>query len=414
MSASMPEGEEQAPRGTTTMAMVRWIFVVLMATVAAASIVYVVKPDLFYEHKTSTSVLYICPMHPEIVRDRPSICPICGMDLVVKEPDNKSPSELSGLSIVSLTPERVQLLGMVTTPAKRQSLPQTLRSLGFATPNENLRILVQTKVSGWIGSVFTTQAALVRKGEVLATVYNPEIVSAQHEFLKAKRKLNARKKLAALGFAEQDLNEFEKNKKVLHAMHIRSPNDGYIQQKNIFLGTYVQPDTVLFEIIDWSKIWVHAEVYEQDVGTLQTGQKARLKFLAYPEFEFTGSVLLTAPELNEDARTLRVRIEVDNPDLKIRPGMYSDVTFETRLVEAVFAPRQAIIDNGSMQYVFVVQNQTTFVPKKVVLGIRSGDLVEIQSGVEEGDEVLTTGNFLIDSESRMNSAFEEFKPPHAH
>jgi len=418
MSSSMPEGEERAPRGVATMSVVRWILVALMLGVAIASIIYVIKPDLFVQRQPSVTMLYTCPMHTEIVRNKPGTCPICGMDLVLKQQGQKTPSDLSGLSVVDLTPERVQLLGMVTATAKREKLPQAIRSVGFAAPNENLRMLVQTKVSGWVESVFTTQASLVRKGEVLATLYSPELVSAQYEFLNAKRYHteleNARKKLASFGLAEQDIGELEKNQKVAHAINIRASNDGYVQQKNVFRGTYVQPDTVLFEIVDWSKMWVNAEVYEQDVSMVQAGQKTRLKFLSYPNAEFTGSVLLIAPELNDETRTLRVRIELDNADLKIRPGMYADVVFETRIVEGVFVPQQAIIDNGSMQYVFVVQNKTKFVPKKVVLGVRSGDYVEIKSGIDDGEEVLTTGNFLIDSESRMDSALEEFKSSHAH
>jgi membrane fusion protein, copper/silver efflux system len=447
-----PAGQEPAPPGVRTMAIVRWTLVGLMGLAAAGAVLYSV--DLLPGERAGTSAaaaVYYCPMHPGIQQDHPGECPICGMTLVRRDgakPDAATKPQgtpmaghahggapvvdapapptagPTGLVPVTLTAERVQLIGMRTAPVVREALVPTLRTVGFVTADEKKLARIQTRFTGWIERLMVDQTGQrVSRGQVLATVYSPELLAAQQEYLTAARwsaepshgeahaltgtlAQDARSRLELLGISREEIDELEKTGKPTRALPIRSPVDGYVTQKNALSGLYLQPGTLLFEVADLSTIWVLADVYEYEIGRVKTGQKARLVLGSYPDQAFDGRVQFLYPTVDASTRTLKLRIEFKNPGLKMRPGMYGDVVIDLDPAEGLVVPREAVVDTGESQYVFIDRGGGRFEPRAVRLGMRSGEKVQVREGVAERDVVVTTGNFLIDSESRLAATIQ--------
>lgn len=476
---ALPEGEEQTPPGTRTMAIVRWTIVVLVALAAVGTWVhYAVSSGAYVER-----ALYHCPMHPNVVASGPGECPICGMDLVPvsagqgsaaspgvagheathadagplyvcpmhpefvtsdakarcpecgmklspKEPEAAAPSAVgvAGLAAVDLTAERIQLLGLRTGLATRERLPSTLRTVGFVTASERGLVSITTRFTGWLESLAAAETGQpVQKGQILATLYSPELRTAQEVFLNAIRwsgkrdappppsmapihqvandlERDARQRLLLLGIASEDIDALARTGTATDTMNVRSPVRGYVARKGALPGIYVQPGTELFQIADLSTIWVLADVYESDIGRVKVGQRAALELDAWPGETFAGRVTFLYPALDTGSRTLQARLEIKNPGLRLRPGMYGDVTVEVGSVEAVVVPREAIVDTGELQYVFVSRGGGRFEPRRVRVGAAGGGKVAIVEGLAEGERVVTTSNFLLDSESRLRAA----------
>jgi Cu(I)/Ag(I) efflux system membrane fusion protein len=326
-----------------------------------------------------------------------------------------------------ISPERIQLMGMKTARAVRESLSPELRTVGFVSANEQGIAMIHTRFSGWIEDLRVSQTGQpVRRGEVVATVYSPDLLAAQQEYLNAVRwqggearsadseKLtntlaaDARRRLELLGISDQDIAAVAKSGKPLRAMSIRSPVAGFVTEKNALQGQFVTPDTTLFTVADLSTVWVVADVYEYEVARVRVGQTAQLKLAAYPGEVFKGRVEFIYPTLDPQTRTLKVRIAFKNPGMKLRPGMYGDVFLDLGASEGVVVPSDAVVNTGDAQYVFVVLGEGRFAPRPVQVGARGDGKVAVLSGVRAGDEVVTTANFLVDSESRMRAAIEGF------
>ncbi|MGC4113788.1 MAG: efflux RND transporter periplasmic adaptor subunit [Myxococcales bacterium] len=472
---AMPEGEEQAPRGTRVMGVVRWLLVVAMAGVAAVSFAA-------YSRSTAkatldaSATLYHCPMHPAVIQDHPGDCPICGMSLVQVEkagapkhdqtmekgheghrhepsdpyacpmdPEEtgmsakdrcpickmflvpketipalaaKEQEKVPGLAPIELTQDRVQLAGVRTEKVTRQSLQNDLRTVGSLAASEESLAHVHTRFSGWIEQVFVMQTGdKVEKGQELATIYSPELLAAQQEFLNARRwaqqgspngglEADARQKLELLGISETEIGELEKSGKPQRAMKIRSPVQGYVISRTALPGLYVQTGAELFQVADLSRVWLLADIYESEIGRVKIGQPATLTLQAYPGETFTGRVQFIYPTLNAETRTLRVRLAFKNPDLRLKPGMFGNVALQLAKAEGLVVPSEAVVDTGETQYLFLSKEGGRFEPRRVKLGARLGERTQILSGVAEGDLVVTTANFLIDSESRLRAAIE--------
>jgi multidrug efflux pump subunit AcrA (membrane-fusion protein) len=479
---SLPEGDEAPPPGVRMMALLRWTLVGLMALAAAGAVVH--SLGLFSGGADSAAAtVYYCPMHPGIQQDRPGECPICGMTLVLREssgqgaaakapvgaaaevshaghrhepsdpyqcsmdpeetgPDAEARCPLCGMKMtpkaatppaappglvpVTITPERIQLIGMRTAKVTREPLLPQLRTVGFVTTNERKLARIQTRFSGWIEQLHVDQTGQrVSRGQALAAIYSPELLTVQQEFLSARRWSeqpageahhakaltgslfeDARKKLELYGISPDEIDEIARTGQPMRALRIRSPADGYVTQKSAVQGLYVQPGTPLFEIADLSSIWVLADVYEYEIGRVREGQKARFAVASYPGETFEGRVQFVYPTVDTASRTLRLRLELKNPGLRLRPGMYGDVALDLDAAEGLAVPREAVVDTGESQYVFVDRGGGRFEPRIVKTGMRSGDQVQILDGVSEGETVVTTGNFLIDSESRLAATIQ--------
>lgn len=469
---ALPEGEEQAPPGARTMAIVRWGLVALMALAAVAA--WVDHAWTARSGQQVAGVQFICPMHPQIVTTHKGECPICGMDLVpaaaqgaaaagaaaparytcpmhpafvttdaaARCPDcgmkltpvpaaaAAAPAgpPVPGVAPVELSADRVQLIGMRSVPAAREALASSIRAVGFVAANESSLVSVNTRFSGWVEQLNVGQTGqLVQKGEVLAALYSPEMLNAQQVFLNAikwtERKpggsaqapgiandleRDARLRLELLGVAAQDVDAIAEAGQPQRAINVRSPVRGYVARKSVLKGLYVQSGTELFQLADLSTVWVLVDVYESEIPRVKVGQQATFELKAYPGKRFVGRVQFIYPALNTGSRTLQARVELRNPGLELRPGMFGDVTLDLGAAEAVVVPQEALIDTGEHQYVFVDRGGGRYEPRRVEAGWSGEGRVAILGGLAEGERVVTTANFLLDSESRLRAAVEGF------
>jgi membrane fusion protein, copper/silver efflux system len=429
MSADMPEGP---PRGVATMSIIRWVLVAVTALVAVVSIVsyFGAGRGSGSGGKTAAPVqLYTCPMHPQIIQDHPGTCPICNMTLVPKlsgggkaAPSADASAGVAGLTAIELTPERIQLIGMRTGTVKREALGGELRTTGTIAANERGLAQINTRFAGWVQKLLVSATGeRVHKGQVLATIYSPEVLRAQQELLVARgwsgqntpgggMDASARRRLELLGISAQEIDDVVRTGKLADAISIRSPVEGYVVAKTAVAGLAVQPGTVLFEVADLSQVWVNAEIYEQDISRIHVGQKARLELTSFPGETHTGKVQFIQPLLDPASRTLKLRLEfknrTDRNGPRLRPGMYATVLLDLPATTGLMVPAEAVVDTGDARYVFVSKDGGRFEPRAVKIGARVKDRVEILSGVAEGETIVTTGNFLIDSESRLRAAIE--------
>jgi membrane fusion protein, copper/silver efflux system len=426
------------PPGVRTMGALRWILVAVMGLVAAGSVLYAVGISMPESRTAPKTKLYYCPMHPQIVQDHPGECPICSMTLVPK-PDAPmvqpvaSARSVPGLATVEIPVDRVQKIGVRTAPVARRPLVSDLRTVGVVEANERGLAQISPRFSGWIEELLVSETGQrVKRGQPLATIYSPDVLQAQQELLTALGwsagaqpgalphhtqlgspeglVADARRRLELLGISPQEIDAIVRTRKPQRALPLRSPVDGHVIGKRAIAGMSVSPGMPLFEVADLSTVWVMADVFESDVRRVQVGQPARFEVTAYQGEVFAGKVKFVYPTVDPSSRTLRVRLEVRNRPgpggLELRPGMYGNISLDLPEKTGLMVPSDAVVDTGEIQYVFVVRGAGKFEPRQVKVGTRGDELTEIISGVAEGDVVVTTANFLIDSESRLRAAVE--------
>jgi Cu(I)/Ag(I) efflux system membrane fusion protein len=426
----------EPPAGVRGMAVVRWALVGLMAIIAAGSLLSVFGARHAGD-SSAKATIYYCPMHPQIQQDHPGECPICGMTLVpkptgpaaaAKSPASPGTAAPPGLVPVDIPQDRVQKIGIRTATATRQAIGGGFRTAGGVQADERGLANISPRFSGWIETLEVSETGQrVKRGQALATVYSPEVLQAQQELLSALGWSDtgsgaqphhagpleglvgdARRRLELLGISPQEIDAIIKTRKPQRAIAIRSPVDGHVITKNAVVGMSVSPGVPLFEVANLATVWVLAEVYESDLKRIQVGQTARFESSAYPGETFIGKVKFVSPTLDPQSRTLRVRLEFRNrpgpAGLKLRPGMYGDVLLDLPAADGLMVPTEALVDTGDMQYVFVAKPEGRFEPRRVRSGARQDDRVEIVEGLAEGEKVVTTANFLIDSESRLHAA----------
>jgi Cu(I)/Ag(I) efflux system membrane fusion protein len=408
-------------------------------------------------HRHDASDPYFCPMHPEETgTDANARCPICEMKLEKKpagalgmaaptapsavprqstggagSPPSGTgsalPTTVPGLVPVELTLDRIQLIGVRMASVTSEALVPELRTVGFVAADEGKLARVHSRFSGWIEQLaVATTGQKVRRGQVLAGIFNLELIPAQQEFLAARRwtsgpaaaasggaspgtgslEADARQRLELFGMSRGEVDAIAKSGKPARTISVSAPINGYVTRKNAVQGTFVQPGTELFEIADLSKVWVLADIYEYEIGRVNVGQAATVSVGGYAEEGFAGKVTFIYPTVDTSTRTLRVRVELDNKDLKLRPGMYGDVTIQLSRASGVVIPVEALVDTGEYQYVFLAKEGGRFEPRRVRAGARSGEKVQILEGLSAGEMVVTTANFLVDSESRLRAAIE--------
>jgi len=396
-------------------------------------------------HRHNPADPYFCPMHlEETGTDAGERCPICEMKLE-KRPapamapapgmpgDVAQPQGVPGLVPVELSMDRIQLIGVRTAVASSESLVPELRTVGYVTADESRLARVHARFSGWIEQMAVkTTGQKVKRGQVLAGVFNLELLPAQQEFLAAQRwspaplpsspsgstaplvnrlEQDARARLELFGLSPAEINSVAKTGKPVRTVAVTAPIAGHVVRRNVVQGSYVQPGTELFEIADLSKVWVIANVYEYEIGRVSVGQAATVVVGAYPEQPLSGKVTFIYPTVDAATRTLSVRIELDNQDFKLHPGMYGDVVIQLTSAQGVVVPWEALVDTGEYQYVFLAKEGGHFEPRRVSAGARSGEKVQILQGLSAGETVVTTANFLIDSESRLRAAIEGTADP---
>lgn len=321
-----------------------------------------------------------------------------------------------------MAPMQQQLIGVKTMLVEERPMETVVRAVGRVDYNEQRVTHVNVRISGWVEELFvdyTGQA--VQSGQPLFTLYSPDLVTTQDEYLlalRARERVNesplpvvheqanqlveaARDRLRFWTMTEGQIDNLAKQKKAQTYVTIYSPVSGYVIEKTVFKGTFVQPDIRLYTIADLSVVWMNAEIYEYETPLVEVGQTATITFASYPGEQFHGRVSYIYPYVNKEARTVKVRLDLPNPDIRIKPDMYGDVLVNVDRGNKVTIPEQAVLDSGKQTLVFVVRGEGVFEPRPVKLGPRIGSYYEVREGVMEGDRVVTSGNFLIDSESKL-------------
>jgi Cu(I)/Ag(I) efflux system membrane fusion protein len=411
-------GDEHAPAGTRPAAVVRWILVAALGLAAVISVTAYFRQD--HGPVASAEHLYYCPMHPQIVQDHPGECPICGMTLVPKRQETRASSDagVAGLVPIQLTAERIQLGGIRTAPVRRAPLAGGLRANAVVAASERGLAQITLRFAGYIETLLVAETGQrVRRGEVLATVYSPEVLRVEQELVNARGwksesggtlDADARHRLELLGIAAPEIDEVLRRGQASASVKVRAPVDGFVITRNAVAGGAVQMGMPLFEIADLSTVWVLAEIPESALGRVRLGAPARLLLDAYPGESFVGKVALVAPTVDPSTRTLRVRVALRNPTgpsgPRLRPGMFGTVALDLPSAPALVVPAESVVDTGQAQYVFVAHPEGRFEPRLVRRGASAGDEVEILDGLANGELVVTTAGFLLDSESRLEAS----------
>ncbi len=363
------------------------------------------------------------PMHPQYKSDKPGKAPDCGMDLVPKYADDQPAAP----GAVTIAADRQQLMGVRTAVVERQHLTRDIHTSGQFVTDESRLAHVHVKVSGYIEKVFADfPGQSVRKGQPLFTVYSPDLVATQQEYLIAKRGersmvssdfpsvsqgaqsllASARERLKLWDISDAQIEKLDRSGEVSRTMTIYSPVSGVIQDRKAFPNTAVNPDTDLYTVADLSRLWVNADIYEYEAPYVRVGQPAEVRLSYFPGKVWQGRINFIYPQMDAQTRTLKVRIDLPNPGLQLKPQMFADVTVKVDYGDNVVVPEEAVLDSGREQTVFVSVGEGRFVPRKVTAGAHVEGKVVILSGLKAGDTIVTSGNFLVDSESQLRSATE--------
>jgi len=336
------------------------------------------------------------------------------------------------LTPVELTLERMQSIGVRTGRVEYRTVQNEIRATGNVDVDERRLAYVQTRYPGWIKDVSVNATyQFVKKGQPLFTIYSPELVASEQEYLLAKANLqrvgqssvqgvssgadvllrSARERLLQWNLTDTDIAQLESSGRPQTDFTFNSPVSGYVIERMALPNAYVQPEMRLYTIADLSSVWVNAQVFQEDAGKLKPGDPAEVTVDTYPNRTFRGRVEQVLPQVDPSTRTLRVRLSMLNPNLLLKPGMFVNVRLRAALGRQLFVPASAVLQGGARQVVFRSRGQGTFEPRDVQLGIRTEDGFVVLKGLQPGDEVATSANFLIDSESQLQAAAGSYAPP---
>jgi len=335
-----------------------------------------------------------------------------GMDYL---PVYEGEEESSGL--VNLSTEKIQKLGVRTETAELRNLGRSIRAVGITQINEQKLYSVAPRFEAWIDRLYVnTTGQYVQKDQALMEVYSPELSSAQAEYTAAAQaglKILADASLERLrnwGIDEAQLGELSISAKPRQTVTLRAPAAGIVLEKNVVQGMRFMAGETLYKIADLSTVWITAEIFEQDLAFVKTGQKAKIRINAYPDQEYSAKIAYIYPTLNNQTRTTQIRLELANRKGLLKPGMYAEVQLDTAGKSQVIAiPNSAVIDSGTRKVALVEVAEGRFEPRELELGMSSDDYVEVISGIGEGEKVVTRANFLIDAESNLKAALSGLK-----
>jgi Cu(I)/Ag(I) efflux system membrane fusion protein len=321
-------------------------------------------------------------------------------------------------SVVKVSPDRIQKLGVRTEAAAKRALMRTIRATGTVQFDEARQVVVTARADGWIENLHVARTGdRVHKGEVLADLYSPELVKAQiDQFIgrrAGERDLEGPLfRLRNFGIAEEDIERIRRDGRASRTVPLRSPVSGIVVEKRVVEGMRAAPGELLFRIVDPSIVWVVADIYEQDIGLAAQGQAARVAFTAFPGRAFAGTVTIVYPTIAAATRTGRVRIDVANPDGALKADMFATAEIEAAAAaEALAIPESAVIDSGLRRIALVEKGGGRFEPRAIKTGIAGDGYVAVLEGIAEGEKVVVAANFLIDAESNLKSALRGLAPP---
>ena len=407
----------------------KWLFIILAVFGIAISLgVYFANPinkavnhitthtdDDGHDHDAASTQYYTCGMHPWIILPKEGDCPICFMKLTPLDP-----AKFTGE--IAIDPIIVQNMGVRTAPVTTGPLVQSINTVGTVDYNETLVRDINIKIAGWIEKLHIDYlGAKVKRGQTLFDLYAPELYAAQEEYLIAYRANaskdnplleSARTRLSYYDITDEQIAQLQKDAKPSKTLAIKSPYEGVVIAKHANEGMKVDTGMQVYRIADLSKIWVIVTLYEYQLPYIKMHNKAAMSLPYIPGHTFEGSVVYIYPYLDKKTREVQVRLEFDNPDGLLKPGMFANVTLQNRLPnERTLAPREAIIDTGQRKVAFVSLGNGRFEPRDIVTGIQTeNDRIEIRQGLTPGEEVVTSGQFLLDSEAKIRAAIARMMP----
>jgi RND family efflux transporter MFP subunit len=414
-------------------------------------------------HSEEAKKLYTCGMHPQVIQDHPGNCPICGMKLTLirkqagdvpagerkikfykstMNAGETSPTpakDSMGMDMIAVYEDAAgadnptaiavdaatqQNMNLRTAVVQRGALRKTIRTLGAIDYNETALADVTTKFKGWIEKLnVDATGQLVHRGEPMFEIYSPELYSAEVEFLLAldagstndpgaqALRETAASKLKFFDVPAAQIAELEKSRTALKTLPVSAPMSGFVIEKNVVAGQMVDAGMKLYRLADLGIVWVIAQVYEQDLAFVKLGQEAIVKVASLPDREFRGRVTFVYPSVDEKTRTARVRLEFENPGYFLKPGMFVSALIHAQLEDsAVLVPESAVLRSGARNTVFVALDGGKFEGRDVALGVEAENaMIQVTSGLSAGERVVTSGQFLLDSESQLREAIEKMK-----
>jgi membrane fusion protein, copper/silver efflux system len=386
--------------------------------------------------KAQVKQLYTCSMHPFIIREKPGLCPICGMELIKKidsassreaqTPAEKQQSDMA--AHVLLSPTQRVMANVATVEATIGTLNKEINAVGIVQYDQSRQAKVTAWSAGRIDKLHVNSVgAFVSKENPVAELYSPDLVAAQQEYLLAVRSReelksspfpsivqngegvvsSARERLKLLGIRGSQIATLEKNSRPDIRLAIYSPFSGVVIEKMVQQGQYVNTGEVLFNIADLSTVWVELELYENEFPSVHIGQQVDILSNSFPEKVFTGRIAFIYPFLDPKTRTVKARVEMRNPGLKLKPEMFVNAVIKIPLGPAIVVPVTALIDSGKRQVVWVESSPGMFEPREVRVGEKNTGNIQILSGINPGDKVAVSGAYLIDSESQLKGNSSE-------
>jgi Cu(I)/Ag(I) efflux system membrane fusion protein/cobalt-zinc-cadmium efflux system membrane fusion protein len=335
------------------------------------------------------------------------------------------------LSPLQLSPQRMQEIGVTTAVAEMKDVNDELQAPGSVAMDEQRLSYVQTRFPGWIRSVFANATyQYVKKGQKLFTIYSPDLASTEQEYLLAKKNQvsvsehmhgtpakegnwllqAAAERLRRYDIPDAEIAQLEKTGTASHDIGVESPASGYIIERNAFPNAYIQPETKLYTIADLSTVWVYANVPQADVGRLKPGDRGVVSVDAYPGRKFSGRVDQILPEVDATTRTVRVRLVMSNPGVALKPGMYVNVEIAAPLGRQLVIPASGVLQAGTRQIAFIDRGQGSLEPREIETGMRVSDSVVVLKGLKAGDRIVSSANFLVNSEAQLQSAMSGYAP----
>ncbi|GFE62528.1 efflux RND transporter periplasmic adaptor subunit [Geobacter sp. AOG2] len=388
------------------------------------------KSDGTAKQEMSAKPLYTCPMHPFIIKDKPGVCPICGMELIKKINDAQAATtqtaaekkQAAMLGNVSISPTQRVMANVATMEVRLEDMNKEINAVGIVQYDQTRQAKVTAWIAGRIDKLNVSEVgAYVGKNRPVAEVYSPDLLSSQQEYLlavKSRGQLknspipaisqngeglvqSAKQRLMLYGVKESQIAELERAGKPNIRLPIYTPLSGVVIDKMVQQGQYVNTGDVLFNIADLSRVWVEVEVYENEFPNIKIGQRVEIQSQSFPGKPFSGRIAFIYPFLDPKTRTVKARVEMANPGMKLKPDMFVRASIKVGLGKAIVVPVTAVMDTGKRQVAWVETSPGMFEPRDVQLGQRTDDRVQVISGLKPGDKVAVSGAYLIDSESQL-------------
>ncbi len=411
---------------------------------------------------TESNTLYTCGMHPMVISEEPGYCPLCEMALTPIRKDNTADDtngerqiaywrapmnpmeiydkpgksamgmdlapvyedELSGGVEIKIDPVTQQNMGVRVAAVEKGPLTSTIRTYGHITYDETRKSQINPKFSGWLEKVYVDfTGQMVEKGDPLFDIFSPDLITVQEDYLEAFRNYSSNpspanrkirdsvmRRLRFFDISDEEIKKIEKKGTASHGLTIRSPFKGVVTQKsNAVEGAFVKEGSAIYEIADLSKVWVEAHIYEYELSMVTAGLNAEMTLPYIPGKRYYGKVAYVYPYLQRQTRDVVIRIEFDNPDLELKPDMYANVFIETSAGnEGIMVPTESVIRSGERNIVFITRGDGKFIPREVTLGMSlDNSNVQVLNGVAPGETIVTSGQFLLDSESKLKEATQK-------